>query len=253
MNKSATHNGLTCLFNDKNHTYTIEETGQRLTSVTAVIKRYTPPFDAPAMAQRMVDNKNKNYIGMTVDEIQFQWKEKAELASSEGTSLHDYCENWPKTQGWGFHPKTHRVFEMTKQVNKMFPKLLERFRIVAAESIVFSPKMGVAGQVDLILADDKTKEGIILDWKTNSKITDESSAFGNMLVPIEHLKNADVVKYGLQLGLYEKILIDENFYPEFKGYRKSLIHIQESFGKVVKVKNYQDEIERILYEHSNKK
>ena len=56
----------------------------------------------------------------------------------------------------------------------------------------------------------------------------------------------DVVKYGLQLGLYEKMLVDEGFYPEFKGYRKSLIHIRESFGKVVKVENYGDEIEMVM-------
>ena len=75
MIKSATHNGLTCLFDSDDHIYTIKETGQRLTSVTSLIKQYTPPFDAPAMAQQMVDNKNPKYIGMTAEEIQYQWKE----------------------------------------------------------------------------------------------------------------------------------------------------------------------------------
>jgi len=112
---------------------------------------------------------------------------------------------------------------MTKQVDKLFPKLLERFRIVAAEQIIFSPTMGLAGQADLIMADDAAKQGIILDWKSNEKITDDAGAFGNMLPPIEHLTDADVVKYGLQLALYEKMLVDEGFYPEFSGYRKSLI------------------------------
>ena len=246
MNKITIHNNQTCIFDGSDHSYRIRETGQRLASVTSIIRRYTPSFDAPAMAQKMVDDKNKKYAGMTADEIQYQWKEKAELSSREGILLHEYLEQWPVKKGYGFNPKTYRVLMMTKQVDKMFPKLLERFRIVAAEQIVFSPSMGLAGQADLIMADDAAQQGIILDWKTNEKITDEASAFGNMLAPVEHLKDADTVKYGLQLGLYEKMLVDEGYYPEFTGYRKSLIHIREMAGKVVKVENYKDEIERLV-------
>jgi len=244
--KTAHHNGLTCDFDDENHTYTIRETGQRLISVTSKIRECTPPFDAPAMAQQMVDKKKPKYSGMTVDEIQYQWKEKADLSSYEGTLLHDYLELWPATKGYGFHPKTYRVLLLSKQVDNMFPKLLERFRLVEAEKIIFSPSMGLAGQADLIMADDAAQQGIILDWKTNEKITDEAGAFGNMLPPIEHLTDADVVKYGLQLGLYEKMLVDEKFYPEFKGYRKSLIHIREMAGKVVKVADYTEEIKCLI-------
>jgi hypothetical protein len=195
----------------------------------------------------MIDKKKPAYAGMDADEIQQQWKEKAELASREGTLLHSYLERWPEKGGHGFNPETYRVFKMTQQVDRMFPKLLGRFRLIAAEKIVFSPALGLAGQVDLILADDETKEGIILDWKTNSKITDSDSAFGNMLEPISHLKAAHTVKYGLQLALYEKMLTDENCYPEFTGYRKSLIHIRESFGKVVKVEDYEKEIECLIF------
>ena len=246
MIKSASHNGLTCLFDSDKHIYTVKETGQRLTSVTSIIRRYTPPFDALAMAQKMVDDKKPKYAGMTVDEIQYQWKERAELASYEGTLLHEYLERWPTKKGYGFHPRTYRVLMMCKQVDKLFPKLLERFRIVEAEKIIFSPAMGLAGQADLIMADDAAQQGIILDWKTSEKITDDAGAFGNMLAPIEHLKDADTVKYGLQLALYEKMLVDEGFYPEFTGYRKSLIHIGGASGKVVKVENYQKEIERLM-------
>lgn len=246
MIKSTTHNGLTCDFDASDHSYRIRETGQRLTSVTSVIRRYTPLFDAPAKAQEMIYKKKPKYAGMTVDEILYQWDEKAELSSYEGTLLHDYLELWPTTKGYGFHPKTYRVLLMSKQVDKLFPKLLERFRLVEAEKIIFSPSMGIAGTADLIMADDATGEGIILDWKTNKKITDESSAFGNMLPPIDHLKDCDVVKYGLQLGLYEKMLVDENFYPELKGYRKSLIHIREMAGKVVKVADYSEEIKCLM-------
>ena len=246
MIKTAHHNGLTCDFDDSDHSYRIRETGQVLISVTSLVREYTPLFNAPVMAQQMVDKKKPKYAGMTVDEIQYQWKEKADLSSYEGTLLHSYLELWPTTKGYGFHPKTYRVLLLSKQVDNMFPKLLERFRLVEAEKIIFSPSMGLAGQADLIMADDAAQQGIILDWKSNEKITDETGAFGNMLPPIGHLKDADVVKYGLQLGLYEKMLIDENFYPEFKGYRKSLIHIREMAGKVVKVADYEEEIKCLM-------
>lgn len=244
--KTAIHNNLTCDFDEQNHTYTVRETGQVLTSVTTVVKRYAPPFNAPVMAQQMVDKKKPKYAGMTVDEIQYQWKEKAALSSMEGTELHALLERWPEKGCWGWLPKTYRLLRMSKQVEKLFPKLFKRFRIVAAEKIVFSPSMGLAGQIDLLMADDAAQQGIIIDWKTNSKITDEEGAFGTMLEPIEHLKNCDVVKYGLQLALYEKILESEGYYPEFVGYRKSLIHIGDAFGKVVKVRNYTNEIKKLV-------
>jgi len=244
--KTAIHNNLTCVFNEADHTYKILETGDLLTSVTTVVKRYTPPFNAPIMAQRMVDKKKAAYVGMTADEIIQQWQEKAKLAAHEGTLAHAYAEQWPETQGYGFYPQTYRVLLMSQQIDKILPKLLRRFRIVEAEKLIFSPSMGVGGQIDLLMADDRTKEGIILDWKFTSTISDESGAFGTMLAPLEHLKHCDVVKYGLQLGLYEKILNDENYYPEFIGYRKTLIHIREMFGRVIKVKNYTKEIKYLM-------
>ena len=241
--KSAIHNGLTCIFTEADHSYRIKETGDLLTSVTTKIKQYTPSFDSHAMAQQMIDKQKPQYKNMTVDEIQYQWQEKATLSSMEGTELHALLERWPDKGCWGWFPKTYRLLKMSKQVDKLFPKLLKRFRIIAAEKIVFSPSMGLAGQIDLLMADDAAQQGIIIDWKTNNKITDEDSAFGNMLTPLEHLKDCDVVKYGLQLGLYEKMLIDEKYYPEFKGYRKALVHVKEAFGKVVKVDDYESEIE----------
>ena len=193
----------------------------------------------------VVDQKPK-YVGMNVDEIIQQWKEKAELASQEGTAIHALCERFPEKGCWGWLPITYRVLMMGKQIEKLFTKLLERFELIEAEKLVFSPKLNLAGQVDLLMHDPKTNDLIILDFKTNAKITDEDSAFGNMLAPIDHLKNCDVVKYGLQLSLYEMIVESESFFPGFSGCRKSIIHIGESFGKVVKVGDDKEEIECLI-------
>lgn len=245
--KTATHNNLTCIFNEVDHSYRIKETGDLLTSVTTIIEQFTPPFDSYAVAQQMIDKKKPRYAGMTLEEIIESWKNKASHSAFEGTLLHSYVELWPETKGYGFHPKTSRVLSMCKQVDKLFPKLLKRFRLVEAEKIVFSILLGLAGQIDLLMADDSTGECIIIDWKTNGKaLTDSESAFGKMFSPIDHLANCDVVRYGLQLALYERILTDEGYFPEFKGYRKALVHVREAYGKIVKVNNYKDEIECLM-------
>jgi ATP-dependent exoDNAse (exonuclease V) beta subunit len=195
----------------------------------------------------MVDKKKPQYKNMTVDEIQYQWKEKAALSSMEGTELHALLERWPDKGCWGWLPKTYRLLKMGKQVDKLFPKLLERFKLVESEKLVFSKKLGIAGQIDLLMFDSSTDDVIVLDLKTNSKeLSDNDNSFGNMLEPIKHLKDCDITKYSLQLELYCKLLKEENYYPEAKGYRKALLHIRPGISKVIKVIDYPDEVEKLL-------
>ena len=249
MDKTATHNDLTCVFTEADHSYCIQSTGDLLTSVTTLIKRVTPPFNAPAMAQLMIDKKKPKYADMNIEEIIQSWQNYSAITSNDGNITHEYLEQWLEKKGYGFHPRTIRALNMCKQIDKLYPKLLERFRFVEAEKLVFSARMGIAGQIDLLMVDDSTNQGIILDLKTKTKtLTDEDSAFGNLLPPVEHLKNCDVVKYGLQLALYEKILEEEDYYSEFLGYRKALLHIRPRIGRVVKVRGYNEEIEKILTE-----
>ena len=247
MYKSATHNGLTCLFDDKKHIYTIKETGKRLTSVTSIIRNYTPAFDAFAMSEKMVETKNKKYIGMDSEQIRQQWTEKGQLAAEEGTLLHSYLEKWPVTGGYGFNPVTPRVLAMCKQVDRLYVKLLERFDFIESEKLIFSKKLGIAGQVDLLMFDKATNEIIVLDLKSNSKtLTDEETSFQKMLSPIEHLGSCNINSYGLQLELYCEILKEENYYPDAVGFRKALLHVMPSITKVVKVSDYPGEVKKLL-------
>lgn len=247
MDKTTQHNGMTCQFSEAGHSYTIQETGQKLVSVTTLLKQFTPAFNAPAMAQRMIDKQKPAYLGMSAKAILNQWKAKTDQTSQEGTLLHAYCEAYPATKGYGFNPQLLRTFEMTKQVDKIFPKLLERFELVESEKMVFSARLGLSGMIDLLMRDPANGQMIIIDWKTNSKdLTDEVAAFGDMLEPIGHLANADTVQYGLQLELYRKILEEEKYYPDCNGYRKAIVHIKPAAAKVVKVKDYPAEVERIL-------
>ena len=55
--KIVTHNGQTCIFEEEVHTYTIQETGQVLTSGTTFIKQFHQAFDGPAVAEKIAAKK----------------------------------------------------------------------------------------------------------------------------------------------------------------------------------------------------
>ena len=190
--KRALHHNRICNFSEAAHTYTIEETGERLASVTTVIKQFTPPFDAPVMAERMVKNKNEKYLGMTAGEIQKLWSDKARTASFEGTKIHAFAENFAIQGGEGFKNESHKVLKKCRQVRFVFRDVLSKLELVETEKLVFSETLGIAGQIDLMARDPKTNEYFILDYKTNARITGEDQAFGEFLPPIDHLKKCDV-------------------------------------------------------------
>lgn len=252
MDKIAEHNGTVCIFNETDHSYIIKNTGQTLTSITALIKKYTPSFNSHVMAQQMIDKKKSTYAGMSVEEIIEQWEEKAKAARDNGTLMHAYAEKWIEKKGYGFHPKTIRVIALMKQIDQIYPKLLKRFKFIEAEKIIFSARLCLAGTIDLLMLDEKANEIIILDWKQNSKaLTDKQSSFQKMLPPVEHLNLCDTVTYGLQLAFYEKILDEEKYYPEHKGFRKALIHVRPGIGKIVKIDNYSEETGTIIENYHN--
>jgi len=239
MIKTVTHNGHTCVFNDKYHIYTVGN--QRLISGTTFLKKFFQKFDAPAVAAETAIKR-----GTTPEVLLKEWKEKGERASREGSLVHSYAE-WVNNdvEVPPYSIKDDRVGLLTVQLLDACDKLQEKgFRSLEPEKIIFSPGLGIAGTIDLPLWDPAGRL-VILDWKTNEELT-INNPFQECLPPIGHLEDANLNQYALQLSLYQYIIMIENYYPEATGYRRMIVHLTEDSNVLYSCKYLENEIESML-------
>ena len=237
--KTVTHNGQTCTFDDKYHIYTVND--QRLVSGTTFLRKFLPKFDGPKIAAETAEKHNT-----TPEALLKEWKEKSERASREGSMVHSYAE-WVNNdvEVPPYSIGDDRVGLLTVQLLKACDKLQEKgFKPLEPEKIIFSPGLGIAGMIDLPLLDPAGRLAI-LDWKTNEGLT-LNNPFQECLSPIDHLEDANLNHYALQLSLYQYIIITENYYPEATGYRRMIVHLSENDNKIYFCKYLEDEIESMF-------
>lgn len=238
MIKTVTHNNQTCIFDEASHTYTVN--GQQLISGTTFIKQFHQEFDGPAVA-----NKISTKRGTTPEALLKEWTEKGE----QGSMVHSYAE-------WMFDPNSDpglppyaieadRVGLLTVQLLHACDKLQEKgFEPIEAEKIIFSARLGLAGTIDLLMT-DSAGQIIVLDWKSNEKLTLDNP-FETCFPPIEHLEDANLNHYALQLSLYQYILETESYFPAGQEYRRFIVHLTEDNHYIYAVKYLRDEIESLL-------
>lgn len=247
MKKTAKHpSGLTIFFDEEKHTYTIHETGQVLESVTTFIGRYFPKFDVDEVAPKCVGKPK--YKGMTEAQIREAWEKEAERGRTEGTNVHYFAE----CLGEGLidklpEPQSDREMKLFNQVGPALLDLEERFIYLGSEIIVFSPRLGLAGTIDLLMFNPKTYNFIFGDWKQNKKI-ETNNPWEKAFHPISHLDSTDFNKYTLQLSTYEMIVREENYLSNWnrKGYGRLLIHLHEDYYKFIKMPDMRIEVFEML-------
>ena len=240
--KTVTHNGQTCIFEEEGHTYTIQETGQVLTSGTTFIKQFHQAFDGPKVAKKIAAKR-----GTTPEVLLAEWKEKGERASLQGSMVHEYAQwIYSDIDGPPYVIDTdNRVGRLTVQLLQACDKLREKgFEPVEAEKIIFSARLGIAGMIDLLMIDPAGRV-VVLDWKSNEKLTTNNS-FETCFPPIEHLEYANLNLYALQLSLYQFILETENYFPVGQEFKRLIVHLTEDNHYLYAVKFLEDEIESLL-------
>lgn len=244
--KIVSHNDQTCIFNHLRHTYAVQETGQGLQSVTTFIKQWFPNFDAEFVSNRIADRRAD---GATAEELQAEWAEKGRIARLIGNAIHGYAELL--AQGTKCTFSFNGDLETRMKIHRMIPnlenaceKLLCRYQTIGAEQIIFSQVLGLAGQVDLLMQSRDSQTILIVDWKTNQLLQRENS-FQAGLGPLEHLDDANLNHYALQLSAYQYILEQERYFPEAE-YQRLIIHIKEDRAEPYRMPYLKDEIESML-------
>jgi hypothetical protein len=211
--------GIACHFDAGVHRYWTDQVSE-FVSVTGFVKHYFPVFDAPKVAAGVAAK-----TGKPVEQIHADWSRKGTLAAEMGTRVHENQEalvsalippNQPRDErergimasGWA------AVDWMRRQ----------GWTLVAAEQIIFSENLGLAGTIDLAMRDEAGALWI-LDWKTNEEIKAEGFKGARALAPISHLQDCDLSRYSLQLSTYERILRLEGYAEPLEKIHRALIHL----------------------------
>lgn len=167
----------------KTHQYFNTETKEQYTSVTKLIKNYTPPFYTEQVATRIAKRD-----GLLVEEVLRSWDIERLKSIKRGKSYHKKIEN-------------HILgIKRIKWIEKNIEPLWAGCISVVPEKLVWSDAYKVAGTMDIKV---NYHNGIkIFDTKTNKEINSFSKYGDKMLYPINHLDNCELVKYSLQIHIY---------------------------------------------------
>ena len=271
-------NGSEIHFEEEAHLYFIPGKALKFTSVTALVNEYFQEFDAPAVAEKVVkkklrvENKNLSYeeIKVLIVEKLAEWEANKNTACDYGTRIHEYCEKLlltlqeckKKNQLQDYFqahpvPRTPEIINnlaadydketVVKQLaSRKVYNLFQKLEFVATEQVIFSESLALAGTIDLLMQDPKTGVVYILDWKTNKKISTENR-WQNGLDPIAHLEDCAISHYGLQLSVYQNLLVKEGYFQPDTKFVRQIIHLHPEEGiQMYNLAYYENEVEAII-------
>lgn len=192
-------------FDPESHTYTCD--GVELISVTRLIARLKPPFDAQAAAERVAQRE-----GGTAQELLDEWERKRQRSLERGERVHQYIRERlapapaaPADPWLALNPAAAYPLPEERAWEAFWELARGRVRrVVHVEHIVGDPALGVAGTLDCLLETDERLH--LWDWKTGSRF-EESNRWGRtLLAPFDDLPDCELSLYSLQLSLYRLLL-----------------------------------------------
>jgi len=233
---------------DKPHKYYDLITRKPLISVTTLIGKYQPKFDENYWA----DYKAKEY-GITKQEVLDYWELLRNKGTAKGSIVHDHLENrwWGKVFEVDYRKYipplgTKDFIEFDKRQEKLIIManqfVKDHLNIVPIRTELIVGNKKVAGQVDFFGYNLDTKKFIVLDYKSDRKIS-YGNDFQVFKSPVMHLDDCNINKYSLQIKMYQELL--KQAIPENKEDYIVWFNADNDNYKKIQIKNLADE-SRIL-------
>jgi hypothetical protein len=230
-------------FEESGHQYTIDKNDTSYTSVTTLIHRFFPHFNADLVISKITTNPKSLYFGMEAEDVKQMWTHATEL----GSRLHEQIEVF-----------FDQLAQFDTNILQMCAPSLEfgyfldfyrdcvigKLKPFRTEMYIFDEDIRVCGSVDMIFCNpENDREIYIYDWKRSKNIS-KSNPFEKGLRCLSHLDNCNYITYSLQLNMYKYIL--SKYDLTVVGMALVVLHPDHGKYKVVDVPDMQCEIHRIL-------
>ena len=242
------------IFHEKDHHYFID--GKEAISSTTIIKKYEKPFDSEYWSARKAPE-----LGMTPEEVAAMWEDQGTRASFKGTKVHSYIENALANKILPFEEQAGVMMENCGEIISAYDKIIlmvdeflndikDKMLPIRSEVIIGDSEHLIAGMVDQIFYNLKSKKLELWDWKTNKKI-DEKTQY-KLLKPLSHLSNSKLDIYSLQLSLY-KYIIEKNTNLKLGNSYICWFNEKNSTYKIFKCENYEKYIKLMINDYCSRK
>lgn len=221
-------------FNEEFHTYTVKETGQKLTSITTLIHKYQNEFDPQGFAARACAKRD----GITVDQIKEKWNSEKVRAGERGTMFHKQAEIFVNTKKIPDGPD--------KDILKDFKKKFKPEGKIFSEVLVHNIELGICGTADLVIYDKVKNSVYIEDFKTNKQIKFKSFNNQKMLYPLTHILDCNYYHYCIQLSCYLYLLSLQGFNVRADKLKLYWINPETRLIEIIPVPYMKKEVESMI-------
>ena len=250
--KSKNPRGIEIVFTEADHKYLSIVNGKEInyTSVTGLVGSCFPQFDPTgAIAERCAKKE-----GITVAELKERWAAKGRESCRLGTRMHECCEDIEL--GRELRNKAENEIEQMRFNNaiKMAKAFRQKLDIIGVEKLVFDDRLQIAGTIDLLGKSRKLQNTyVIIDHKSNQKISNDNKYKKFALDPISHVPDTNFHHYGLQLNTYAYILKFGGYVPKDAKFKFFLNHVTPEAAKLIELPDMQSEVKDIVIDFLLKK
>jgi len=205
-------------FYDNDHTYKIDGEPSAKVSVTGLVNTVKEKFDEEKWSKIKADE-----FGCTPEEVKLAWKKNNQMATMQGSTLHNYIDNYYQNKvkpynrvlaesilGQSLHEMMYKNLKvLVKQFNSFYSDTSEYILPIKNEFVVGDlGDTRICGMLDMLIFNTQTEKFEILDFKTNKEFNEVSRFEKKLLPPVDHLDECERSIYSLQLSLY-KIFIEK--------------------------------------------
>jgi hypothetical protein len=233
-------------FDEDSHTYRFNDI--KYDSVTTFLKTFKVPFDREYWSRKKAEER-----GVDVSVVLNEWQEKANNATSLGTRVHKYIEDFWSGENPEF-PSDEKLLERIQSFVDIYNRKLHVLLPLKSELKIFSRRWRLAGTIDqpfLFWSFQHERPFLIIgDWKTNGEFRDDSHPKGRykkLLRPFSHLYENHHNEYSIQISLYRLILEEEANIETQDGF---LCHIgPEGPAKIYRTKDLREPL-KVFLDHN---
>lgn len=206
---------MSLIFKEDGHIYqSIGDENIDWTSVTTLVSKFKPKFDAVAVSERVSKNKKSKWYGLDPLKIRSIWENEAKRATDLGTFYHNQREaDLTECDTLTVEDKPLSIVPpiITDGIKYAPDQKLEEG--VYPEHFVYLKSAGVCGQADYV--DVVNGKVNILDYKTNKEIKlrghkNWEGIIEMMDPPLHNIENCNLQHYTLQMSIYMYMILKHN-------------------------------------------